>query len=256
MWGASPPRQLLSPRSLLMQRFWIAGLGLMGFVHFGACTSAADECLPGDIDCAPGGGDGKADGFDYKNDPVRMSSHLQYRLSELPKKGFRDKAFWAQQYPDAVGHAETIWADTYWPTSQGSHNNRWQGTSEKSPLEKYDAAYNNAAGCDTYPSKFCGDGAAAEWNTYYTCAGPATKWQSQEFQGGGDMHDGRDNNGDGMIDECYGSNDADGIAGWWGTCHAWTPASQLFPEPQHAVTVNGVTFAVGDIKALLQNMCD
>ncbi len=53
------------------------------------------------------------------------------------------------------------------------------------------------------------------------------------------MHDGIDNDGDGKIDE-YGSDGIDGIQGWWGTCHAWTPASQLVPEPQHAVTLNGV----------------
>ena len=70
------------------------------------------------------------------------------------------------------------------------------------------------------------------------------------------MHDGVDNDSDGKIDECYGDKDADGIAGWWGTCHAWTPASLLMPEPQHAVTLNGVTFEVGDIKALTQNIFD
>ena len=32
----------------------------------------------------------KADGFDYKNDPARMSQHLTYKLADLPKKGWRD----------------------------------------------------------------------------------------------------------------------------------------------------------------------
>ena len=66
-------------------------------------------------------------------------------------------------------------------------------SSVPSPLEKYDAAFNNAAGCAHYPSKFYGQGAKAEWDTYYGCAGPAAKWQSQNFQGGGEMHDGKDN---------------------------------------------------------------
>ena len=48
----------------------------------------------------------------------------------------------------------------------------------------------------------------------------------------------------------------DGVQGWWGTCHAWTPSSLTVPEPQQAVTVNGVSFAVGDIKALIQNAHD
>ncbi|HEU0032035.1 MAG TPA: proprotein convertase P-domain-containing protein [Kofleriaceae bacterium] len=220
-----------------------------------AADSSEDECLPGDIDCAPAGADGKADGFDFKNDPVRMSQHLNYRLAELPKTGKRTNPVWKNEYPAAVGVADVAWADTYWPTSEGSHNNRWQGDTVKSPLEKYDAAFNNAAGCAEYPSSFYGSGAKAEWDKYYACAGPAAKWQSQEFQGGGEMHDGIDNDGDGKTDE-FGSNGVDGIEGWWGTCHAWSPASMLVPEPQHSVDVNGVTFEVGDIKALAQNAFD
>jgi len=242
-----------------MKRSHLTQLGMLivGSLNLMACATSDDsECLPGDIDCADGGGGGgKADGFDYKNDPERMSQHLNYRLDELPKTGDRTVPVWKDQYPEAVGKADVAWADTYWPTSEGSHNNRWQGDSIPSPLEKYDAAYNNAPGCATYPSKFYGAGAKAEWDTYYGCAGPAAKWQSQNFQGGGEMHDGIDNDGDGKTDE-YGDDGIDGIQGWWGTCHAWTPASQLIPEPQHAVTVNGVTFEVGDIKALAQNVFD
>jgi hypothetical protein len=235
----------------------LVGFGFVLLV--GACANSepADDCQPGDIECAAdsASGGGKADGFDYKNDPARMSQHLTYKLADLPKKGFRDTPVWKDRYPEAVGKAEAIWADTYWPTSEGSHNNRWQGPSVKSPLEKYDAAFNNAPGCATYPDAFYGTGAKAKWDAYYNCAGPAAKWQSQNFQGGGDMHDGVDNDGDGKVDN-YGNDGIDGIQGWWGTCHAWTPASQLVPEPQHAVTLNGVTFEVGDIKAIIQNSFD
>ena len=244
-----------------MKRTLLTGLGLtlLGSLQLAGCADSgpADDCQPGDIECAPPGADGKADGYDYKNDPARMSQHLEYKLENLPKKGWRDVPAWKAQYPEAVGKAETIWADTYWPTSQGSHNNRWQGDTVPSPLEKYDAAFNSAPGCTTYPSTFSGTGAKAQWDTYYKCAGPAAKWQSQNFQGGGNMHDGVDNDGDGVIDD-YNSKDSsiDGIQGWWGTCHAWTPASQLVPEPQHAVTLNGVKFEVGDIKAIIQNAFD
>src|SRR5262249_27294195 len=41
------------------------------------------------------------------------------------------------------------------------------------------------------------------------------------------------------------------IPTWYGLCHAWAPASLLVPEPRHAVTQNGVTFQVNDIKALV-----
>lgn len=38
---------------------------------------------------------------------------------------------------------------------------------------------------------------------------------------------------------------------WWGHCNGWTVAAALFPEPHEAVTVNGINFGIGDIKALL-----
>ncbi|MDX2094079.1 MAG: proprotein convertase P-domain-containing protein [Kofleriaceae bacterium] len=241
-----------------MKRGVLKGLGLtiLGSVHlFGCATEDAAECLPGDIECADDlGGDGKADGYDYKNDPARMSQHLTYKLADLPKVGKLTTPVWKQQYPQAT--SPVAWADTYWPTAEGSHNARWQGRSVKSPLEKYDAAFNNAQGCETQPASVCGAGAKAAWDTYNNCAGPAAKWQSNTFQNAARMHDGIDNNNDGKKDECNGSNGNDGVASWWGTCHAWSPAALLAPEPQHAVTVNGVTFDVGDIKALIQNAYD
>ena len=233
----------------------ITGLGLTLFGSLAGCTHSEEECLPGDMDCATDSGDGKADTWDSTNDPQYFSQHLNYKLSELPKKGWRDTPAWKATYPEAVGKAAAVWADTYWPTSDGSHNNRWMGATVKSPLEKYDQAFNNAAGCMTQPASQYGTGAKAAWDQYYQCAGPAAKWQSQNFQGAGQMHDGIDNDGDGKVDD-YGNDGIDGIQGWWGTCHAWTPASQLIPEPQHAVTLNGVKFEVGDIKALLQNVFD
>jgi len=243
-----------------MNRSFATGLALAlaGSLHLAGCVQPAqpDDCQPGDIDCADDSASGgKADAWDYRNNPKYFSQHLNYRLAELPMKGWRDEPVWKDTYPEAVGVAATVWADTYWPTSQGSHNNRWQGNDIKSPLEKYDTAFNNAPGCDTYPSRFYGEGAKEAWDTYYDCAGPAAKWQSKNFQGGGKMHDGIDNDNDGKTDT-YGDDGIDGIAGWWGTCHAWTPASQLVPEPQHAVTMNGVTFEVGDIKAIIQNAFD
>ncbi|HUS27192.1 MAG TPA: proprotein convertase P-domain-containing protein [Kofleriaceae bacterium] len=236
----------------------LAGLGLtlVASLNIVGCADSGEEteCLPGDIDCAQDSGDGKADGFNGPNDPSRFASQLQYKLSALPKKGKLETPVWKDKYPEAVGKAAVAWADTYWPTSDGSHNARWLGATVKSPVEKYDAAFNNAPGCDTQPPMY-GTGAKAKWDTYNNCAGPAAKWQSSVFQGGGKMHDGIDNDGDGKIDD-YGSDGIDGIQGWWGTCHAWTPAALMSPEPQHAVTMNGVTFEVGDIKALTQNIFD
>jgi hypothetical protein len=237
----------------------VAGLGLLlvGSINLAGCAAdgPAEDCLPGDADCnSTPLSDGKADGFDNKNDPAAMSQHLNYKLSELPKKGWRNTPAWKTTFPEAVGKSETIWADTYWPSSEGSHNARWQGASVKSPLEKYDAAFNGKPGCDTQPA-ISGEGAKAKWQAYNDCAGPAARWQTETFQGIGKMHDGIDNDGDGKTD-MQGEDGIDGVQGWWGTCHAWTPASQLVPEPQHSVTINGVTFDVGDIKALTQNVFD
>jgi len=235
------------------------GILLLGSVQLVGCASSdtneEEECLPGDIDCAPPDTDGKVDGFGGANDPERMAQRMNYRLAELPKKGRRETPVWKDQYPEAVGVAAPAWADTYWPTYEGSHNARWQGDSILSPVEKYDAAFNNAAGCATQPAKIDGPGAKAAWDQYYACAGPATKWQSKVFQGGGELHDGIDNDGDGKID-IEGDDGVDGIATWWGTCHAWAPAAMLVPEPQHDVTIGNVVFSVGDIKALIQNAFD
>ena len=229
---------------------------LLGSAVTGCATDDQAECLPGDIDCAPddGGDLGKGDGWDYKNDPARMSQRLNYRLAELPKKGKLETPVWKAQYPNAT--SPVAWADTYWPTYEGSHNARWQGRTIKSPAEKYDLAFNNHAGCESQPTRMHGPGAKEQWDTYYGCAGPAAKWQSKEFQGGGRMHDGIDNDGDGKIDDYNADGDVDGIGTWWGTCHAWAPASLVVPEPQRAVTHNGVTFEIADIKALIQNIYD
>jgi hypothetical protein len=224
----------------------------------GCVSSGPDDCQPGDIDCAADSSpDGKADGWGTgANNPEAFAQHLEYHLAALPAKGFRsnDKPIWKDAYPEAVGKAEAVWADTYWPASEGSHNARWQGADSKSPLEKYDAAFNNAPGCATQPAMY-GDNIKSQWDTYNACAGPAAKWQTTSYESIGDMHDGVDNDGDGVTDN-YGHDGVDGVQGWWGSCHAWTPASELVPEPQHAVDMGGQHFEVGDIKAIIQNAFD
>ncbi|OFZ20552.1 MAG: hypothetical protein A2X94_11025 [Bdellovibrionales bacterium GWB1_55_8] len=41
------------------------------------------------------------------------------------------------------------------------------------------------------------------------------------------------------------------LQGWWGHCNGWTAAAGLFAEPRESARVNGITFEVADIKALL-----
>jgi len=232
-----------------------AGLGLaLLSTSVVGCASEADDAehLPGDIDDADdSAAGGKDDAWDWHNDPKLLSQHLEYRLAALPRTGKLDKPVWSTRYP-VLPTDVPMWSETYWPTARGSTNHRWQGHDVQSPLEKYDAAFNHAPGCEQ-PTSNCGSGAKAAWDTYLGCAGPAAKWHATNFQGSRTMYDGVDNDGDGQADEC---GDHDGIAGWWGLCHSWTPASMLEPEPQHAVTYNGVAFAVSDIKALIITLYD
>lgn len=240
-----------------MKRTLLASLGLSlltSLTAFG-CAGGDDvvsDCQPGDIDCSTDQGEGKGDAWNYANDPRRLSQNLTYRLAELPRSGKLDKPVWASRYTPKAGDP-VMWADTYWPTAQGSTNARWQGSSTKSPLEKYDQAFNNTAGCEAQPSPRCGEGAKAAWDQYLSCAGPAAKWHAASFQGSRQMYDGVDSDNDGSVDEC---GDHDGIAGWWGLCHSWAPAALLEPEPQQAVEYNGVRFEVADLKALIITLYD
>jgi len=234
-----------SPRSSL-------GLCLLTSTAILGCDVEPETstCLPGDLDCAQDGAGGKGDAWDTRNDPRALSNRLNYRLAELPKTGKLDTPVWKSRYTPSAGD-KVMWSDTYWPTKAGSTNARWLGQSTKSPLEKYDQAFNSAAGCEQ-PASRCGADAKASWDTYIACAGPAAKWHAASFQGSRQMYDGVDSDSDGQIDEC----DGDGIAGWWGLCHAWTPAAILEPEPQHAVDYNGTRFEVADIKALIVTLYD
>ncbi len=223
-----------------------------------ACTEDVDGSesnLPGDIDNSTDGTGGKGDAWDSSNDPVRFANQLNYRLADLPKVGKLDKPVWKDRYPAAVGMAPVAWSDTYWPSYELSTNVRWQGRTVKSPLEKYDAAFNRAPGCAAQPDTTCGPTAKAKWDQYFTCAGPAAKWHMKNFQNINQMFDGINNDSKGGVDDCSSSDD-EGPQGWWGLCHAWTPASLLEPEPQHEVTYGGETWAVADIKALIITLYD
>ncbi|MBE7453997.1 MAG: proprotein convertase P-domain-containing protein [Kofleriaceae bacterium] len=225
-----------------------------------ACLDVTDEedpeaDLPGDRDNNPDGDGGKGDAWDYTNDPARLARNLEYRLAELPRQGKMEKPVWASRYPGAVGRAPIAWADTYWPSAQLSTNNRWMGRTTKSPLEKYDAAFNNAPGCEAQPDTTCGPTAKAKWDEYLACAGPAARWQMTSFQTIRHMFDGIDNDNKDGVDTCSSSDD-EGPQGWWGLCHAWAPAALLEPEPLKAVTYGGQRFEVADIKGLIQTVYD
>jgi hypothetical protein len=225
---------------------------MIGLLLTAGCTTETDTvlepeagidggcALPGDIDCSTDRPvvDGKADAWDLRNDPRRLSRNLNYRLNQLPEAGRIENE---------------VWAASYWPTYQGSTNHRWQGQTILSPTEKYDEAFNDWKPSDEYTTtvpKDCGPDAKVEFEKYRATLGPASKWQSVA-QGRGRMFDGVDSNDNDEIDEC-GGDDYDGIGTWWGYCPGWVAAAILNPsEPLHAVERNGVRFEVSDIKALL-----
>ena len=184
--------------------------------------------------------DGKADAWNWTNNPDRFQVDFNYNFFELPESG---------------AAAVTPWPDTYWPTYKDSTNQRWQGQQELSPLEKYDAAFNGWSATEEFMElrPFEAGNCDAEWDTeYYEQLGPAAKYAS-DYKGNKKARDGVDSDGDGEVDEC---DDNDGVESWWGLCHAWVPAAMLEKEPQRSVTHNGVTFDVGDIKALLITQYD
>jgi subtilisin-like proprotein convertase family protein len=172
----------------------------------------------------------KADRMDAENDPRLFGVELETKWNALGQSG---RAL------------RTPWPETYWPTYEDAVNARWQGQGVKSPLEKYDLAFNNwvpPAGFDNLvPFKGCGQEFDAD---YYTQLGPAAKYWSN-------------NKGNKAQRDAWQAADCEQkIEGWWGLCHAWVPASILEDEPVKAVTYNGVTFDVSDMKALMVMMYD
>ncbi len=172
----------------------------------------------------------KADRWDSQNDPQLFGVELETKFASLP----------------LTGRAERMpWPDTYWPTYEDSVNHRWVNAATLSPIEKYDVAFNNWTPPEGFmnlvPFRSCGQ----EFDqAYYDQLGPAAKYWSN-------------NKGNKRQRDKWNAADcSDEIETWWGLCHAWVPAAILEDEPLKAVTYNGVTFEVSDIKALLMMMYD
>jgi len=215
-----------------------AFLALSACDNGGGATTGDEGGKPESI-----GKEGKTDQWNAANAPNRFQVALEYKYDTL--KGF------------ASGRAAQIpWPSDYWATYQDSINVRYKSDGALSPAEKYDQAFNgwtpDGALNPVDISAACKDGVVKledAQKQYYAKLGKAAKWQ-HENKGHGDAMNGVDDDNDGTTDECTGS-EYDGIETWWGLCHAWTPAAILEPEPLKPVTVNGVTFSVSDIKALL-----
>jgi len=216
---------------------------------FGLSACASDVVAPENNDPWADGQNpfmtGKADGWDWLNDPERFSRFLDdalvYKLADLPLSGEATKK---------------AWPASYWPTYQDSTNQRWLNSDEWSPLEKYDYVYNGWKPPEGFEdlrplnSNTCTESTYDA--AYYDALGPAARWQS-ENRGHWRSHDGVDNDGDDKIDEC---SDWDGIDTWWGLCHAWTPAAIIEEEPTYSVVLNNLTFYPSDLKALMITIYD
>ena len=187
---------------------------------------------------------GKADAWDSINDPERFSrfldEDLEYRLDALPQSGVATKK---------------PWPETYWPNYADSTNARWDGLDTLSPLEKYDLVFNDwvppPGFMDLKPlDSSCGN---RDFDPeYYEAIGPAARWMTDN-RGNLAARDGLDSDEDGTVDECNGN---DGIDGWWGLCHAWTPAALIEDEPINTIEYDGVTFYPSDLKALMITVYD
>lgn len=212
-----------------MMRKVMAGV-LAGAVSLTGC--AADVGPSSEGASAEGG---KEDRWNAANDPANFRGRLNYNFAALPTSG----------------HAErTAWPSTYWPTSQDSINARWntrgEGRDRFSPAEKYDLAFNGWQPSAQFDSLRPWS-SYGEWDRgYYEQLGPLARHVSTNM-GNAAGRDGRDNDGDGEIDEADERPE-----GWWGLCHAWVPAAMRELQPGSTpVVVNGVTFYAGDLEALV-----
>jgi len=181
-----------------------------------ACAVDGDQ-KPTTDDTKTDDSDTKAESWtDSGENPNGFASNLEYKLSALPRSGEA---------------ANKPWASTYWPTYEDNINYRWDGSSSDSAVKKYEKAFGGtnledkvsaAYGIDRYKSRTA-------------CTSDS---QCDSAQGEGCAKRAGQSNG-----YC--------IPTWWGICHAWSPLAVMMPEPKHAVTYNGVTFKVMDIKGLM-----
>ncbi len=243
-----------------MSKKLISLVGILTMLAFAACQDSNNNDIDEEGKPEDEGKvvDGKTDAWNQTNNPERFRLDLNYNYDEL--KVYSEG--WAAQTP---------WPSDYWSYYEDSTNVRYHGTNVLSPVEKFDRAFNDwtpsmgfdefLSSADYLPMDVRVDCGISEDSTmldthdaYYDELGPAATWQHRN-KGNYRARNGVDDDNDDIIDDC-GGDDYDGIETWWGLCHAWVPAAILEPEPQRDVTVNGVTFTVSDIKALLITMYD
>ena len=242
---------------------WMAAAVIFGFTPLTACGTDTDDKggdLPTSEATADGERkvrDGKADAWNWRNDPRGFRASLDYEFEALPLEGRTNN---------------TPWTASYWPYYQDGINHRWQKNKPMtadaqwrglSPAEKYDIAFNDWTPAEGFTDLAPFNPQTCEFDAaYYDGLGPAATWTHQN-KGIAPMTNGVDDDEDGVADadECAQNQDAeradfDRIETWWGICHAWAPAALVEDEPLAPVTRNGVTFDVSDQKGLIMQQWD
>lgn len=136
------------------------------------------------------------------------------------------------------GQVNTIpWPSEYWPNYKDGINVR-SDPSQQTAVEKYAQAFNqNVQQIKDEVSKLTG---VDRWAKNRQCGSDNDCPQNDLSKCS--IREGR------QTGYC--------IPLWYGICHAWAPAAISEPEPRCAVTYNGVTFGVMDLKALLTQIYD
>lgn len=146
--------------------------------------------------------------------PSLFSQNVERRAAAIPRSGE------ASPMP---------WPGSHWPMSRDSINARWDGPGSDSPAKKYERAF-GVSGVEDAVSR------------YY---GIDSRPQAKVCSAAQACEDGE------VCGKRAGESSGRCVPTWYGMCHGWAAAAMLFPEPERSVVVNGVTFELQDIKALL-----
>ena len=205
--------------------------------------------------------DGRADAWNWRNDPRHFRHELDYTFEGLPGEGRLDITPWTGSYWPYVGDG----INARWQADRGmSAQDSWRGLS---PAEKYDIAFNGWIPPEGFQELSPMDAHTCEFDeAYYQALGPAADWTHRN-KGLGRLTNGIDDDRDGTMDadECAEHSEGpsstsrrelDGLETWWGICHAWAPAALMEQQPLGPVTRNGVTFDTADLKGLIMQQWD
>lgn len=183
---------------------------------FAACGGGMEDPLDQD-DVAEESG--KADAWDYANNPARVGEPFIYDLTRLPVRG-------ATKTVPIAGD--------YWATARDSINVRWDGADSKSPAEKVAQAFN----LPNFP-KYITDNFGIYGHNKKACDADS---ECESEKDGSSCVKPRG---------ATGSKAGRCIPSWWGICHGWAPYAFSEPAATRPVTKNGVTFYPGDLTALM-----